>query len=242
MAPKDGLFDAPGQKPEKFKPGVENGELLSTAVSVMIKELRRGNELHALYWAKQIEGRYHKYLWRRLAIFCAEDIGIANPQAIASIEALRSSYEIAKKESQGAPDSNLLSMAVLMLARSPKNREADHLKNVVSCLSKQVGWRPEIPEDAIDGHTAEGKLKYRTDAERAKHWFFRGSHCENEQGPYDYRLWHWENLARRGVIDKGQVAEQRRIWEDAGQLVAQDILPPPRITHVDYHKDVEPGS
>ena len=61
---------------------VPDGTPLKVAVSALIKTLRRGQEVEALYWARQIEARYAKYVWRRLRIFASEDVGLADPQAL----------------------------------------------------------------------------------------------------------------------------------------------------------------
>lgn len=196
-----------------------DGTPLNEAVSVMIKELRRGKEAEALYWARQIEeGGFYKYVWRRLAIFCAEDVGLGNPLAICVVQSLWNAYETAKKDSsRGTPDGNLITMAVLTLARSEKNREADHLKNAVHSLVKH-GWRPEIPDYAIDMHTKRGRGQVDK-AEQDRLWFTEWSKVEPEVGPYDWRAWHWKRLANKGAMDPREVAAQVATWDGDDELL-----------------------
>lgn len=206
-------------KQDDFEIRVPCGETLNTAVSVLIKELRRGKDVESVYWARQIEKVAYKYVWRRLLIFATEDVGIANPDAIVQVTALREAYlAIRSENSKKHVDGDVIVMAVLILARSPKNREVDHLKNVVGAMESR-GWRPEVPEYAIDGHTALGRQRTMTKTEKALEWYFTASYCENEVGPLDARLWLWRSLADQGHLDRFWVEEQAQEWENRGLLV-----------------------
>jgi hypothetical protein len=200
---------------------VPNGKTLKEAVSVIIKELRRGKEAEALYWARQMEGGgFYKYLWRRLCIFAAEDVGLGNPMAIVIVNSCRMAYIEAKAESgRSTPDGNLIAMAVLVLCRSTKNREVDNLKNVVNDLVKQAHWEPSIPEYAHDMHTKEGRERLGDRKSQLRHWALESSHVEPEVGPFDGRLWHLRNFARMGVLTHEEVEAQAKVWADAGELV-----------------------
>lgn len=204
---------------ELFKPSCPNGVPLNEAVSIMIKELRRGNEMPALYWAFQLEARFHKYLWRRLAIFCAEDVGLANPDLITRIRALWESYMQIKEESQKSkPDENLVTMAVILICQSPKNREIDHMKNLHYHLTADKGWAPEIPEYAMDMHTPTGKARLKTEADKAYNWMFIASYVENDIGLQDARLWHLRNMVAKGHLPNDPIEELAQNWADEGRL------------------------
>lgn len=235
--PGKGEHVAEGQLPlgaepkssKDFEMKCPDGTPLNEAVSILQKEIRRGKELEALYWARQIEAYFPKYVWRRLVIISAEDIGLGNPQAVVVVEALWSAYEVIRKESRkDKPDGNLIAMAVLLLCRSEKNREADHLKNVEHSLEKH-GWKPEIPEYAIDSHTKRGREIYRTKEDRDRGWFLEWSKVDPEVGPYDARLWHWRRLAGEGTLDTEEVEKQALAWAEAGDLLygIEGRYPPP---------------
>lgn len=208
-----------GQQAADFERMVPDGNTLNLAVSVMIKELRRGNELQALYWARQIEqGGFYKYVWRRLAIFCAEDIGLGNPLAIVTVQSLWNAYETAKRDSsRGTPDGNLITMAVMVCARSEKNRECDHLKNAEHSLVKH-GWHPGVPDYAVDMHTRQGR-GVLDKAQQDLMWFTEWSVVVPEVGPYDWRLWHWKRLANKGVMNAPMVSEKAAQWMQEGDLM-----------------------
>lgn len=163
----------------EFEALTPNGTPLPLAVSALTKYLRRDREVHALFWAKQIERRYWKYLWRRLCLVAAEDVGIADPLAIVIVNSLAQAYARHREESsKPTPDGALLAMAVMYLARAPKSREADDFDQAVAHLQSDEGWEAPIPDYALDLHTPEGKER----PDRLRHWVDVASHVENRRG------------------------------------------------------------
>jgi replication-associated recombination protein RarA len=187
-----------------------DGTELGVAVSALTKCLRRELELEACYWAMQLEPSFAKYLWRRLGIFAAEDVGLANPGAAVVVEALRSTYELTRKESKAQPDGSLIGLAVLVLARSPKNREAAELFNVAAQMIDE-GWKPEVPESAWDMHTSQGRQSMNR-KERQRHWFEQASVASPACGPRDWLLASRRRAAKQGVLDPSQVEEEAIEW------------------------------
>lgn len=195
---------------------VPDGRSLAVTTSALIKSLRRGREAEALYFAAQMERKFWRYVWRRLAIFAAEGVGLADLDAIVRVQALAAAYADARQHSRRPPDGNLLALAVLLLARSPKNREADGLKNCVDGLTK-AGWRPEVPDEALDGHTPEGRERFDPEA-REVHWLTVGSVVVPDVGPKDWTLRAMRSTARKGLIRSDRVEEQARQWNAEGRL------------------------
>lgn len=218
----------PKPEQQEFEPTLPCGVPLNEGVSILIKELRAGRELPALYWARQMEKQFYKYLWRRLLIFCAEDVGLANPDAITQINSLAAAYARIREENQRHHvDGNIVTMAVLVLARSPKNREVDNLKNYLHSLENEYSWAPEIPEHAIDAHTARGREKFDTAEKRALHWFGAGAHVENFRGTIDYYLWHLRHLVHKGLLSADVVQRKAEEWDGRGML-AYGLEGPPK--------------
>jgi hypothetical protein len=196
---------------------VPDGTPLDEATSALIKELRRGNELHAVYWARQLETRYWKYVFRRLSVFACEDVGLANPTAICVVEACRTACERVKAESRSPrPDPNLLVHAVRVLALSAKNRENDDLKNAEEAL-RRVGWFAEVPEYAVDWHTERGRALYDRDAGLVR-WLVDWSQVEPDDGPKDWALWNLRAAVLEGLLDSAKVEAVAERWEQEGRL------------------------
>jgi replication-associated recombination protein RarA len=91
-------------------------------------------------------------------VIASEDVGNGNPIACVVVNALFGNYNYtidSKKRNSG--DAILfLFHAAMYLCRSEKLREADTLVNLL-LKEYQAGKRLEIPEYAIDPHTARGK-------------------------------------------------------------------------------------
>jgi len=130
--------------------------------SALQKMIRRNQEYEACYWAMILhKSGYYKYVWKRLAVIANEDIGPANPMAPIFVQAMRGNYDMAvDSQSRQRGDGELfIFQAVIYLCRSVKTREADSL----ACLLTgefDHGMRLEIPEIALDPHTATGKAKH----------------------------------------------------------------------------------
>ena len=157
----------------------KRGYDLSVVASAMQKAVRRGDARLAGYWALEMwHSGFGSYAWRRLLTISAEDCwGILTQE----IRALHESYCIvnegkAVREHRGRI---FLSKAVLLLAAAKKNRDADHLQNIVydalhgidadALAADLLAAGPEeIPDYAYDCHTLEGRRRGKTKAD-----FFR---------------------------------------------------------------------
>lgn len=214
------ITEAPLNPKEEFRPTTPDGTDLRVATSALIKALRRGEEAEAGYWALQLEPRYWRYLWRRLAIFTAEDIGIAAPETVTLIASLRAMYGQAKEESRSPrPDGSLLGLAVLTLARAPKNREASEFIEAIGHLITDEGWRPDVGPEVFDLHTSEGRERMPDSNQRLSHWLQEAAHSNRDEGPKDWVLWISRWAARRGALQPDSVERAARDWERAGRLV-----------------------
>jgi len=161
----------------------EGGYLLEEAISALQKCIRRGLEKEALYWAIEVNSKYPDYLWRRLVIISTEDVGLANPQLIATIAELQRCEVEQRKQSQTKEyDLCLLGFAILSLARSPKSRETDDATNEVLRQRRTGEYRPEIPDFALDQHTARGRAMGRD----CFHYWQESAKLVNEAYPSRY--------------------------------------------------------
>jgi len=125
--------------------------------SAMQKCIRRGLEGDALFWATELDMTgYGEYVWKRLRIIASEDVGLAAPGLAADIRALYGNWvdQRKKKDERHGPERLFLVHAVISLCRAPKSRMVDH-----ALISMYEGARPrrEIPDFALDKHTARGR-------------------------------------------------------------------------------------
>ncbi|MEO1064804.1 MAG: hypothetical protein AAFZ07_25595 [Actinomycetota bacterium] len=130
-------------------------------ISALQKAIRRSDEEQAVAWAAElVQSGEATWCWNRLEIICSEDIGIAWPEGPAIIAALRAQYErAAARKSKSYPERLFVVHAAMLLARAPKSRRVDNA--VWATFGVQAPMFPEIPDYALDHHTAAGKAKGR---------------------------------------------------------------------------------
>jgi putative ATPase len=150
----------------------KSGEEHFNLISALHKSVRNSDPDAALYWlARMLEsGEDALYLARRLVRMASEDIGLAEPGALAITLAAKDAFDFL-----GAPEGHLaLAQAALYLALAPKSNalytaygdaqedvaktEADpvplHLRNAVTGLMKNVGYAQGYKY----AHDYEGKV------------------------------------------------------------------------------------
>jgi putative ATPase len=118
----------------------KGGELHYDIISAFIKSIRGSDPNAAVYWlARMIEGGEDlSFIARRLLILAAEDIGLANPNAL-----LIANQCFDAVERIGYPESRIiLSQAVIYLACSPKSNASYMAINEAIELVKRTGNLP----------------------------------------------------------------------------------------------------
>ncbi len=136
----------------------KNGEQHYDIISAFIKSLRGSDPNAAVYWlARMVEGGEDvKFIARRMVILAAEDIGLANPNALLLAQACFNAVNLV-----GWPESKIiLSETAVYLATSPKSNAAYmaienaiasvrqhgdlpvplHLRNAPTRLMKDLGY------------------------------------------------------------------------------------------------------
>ena len=136
----------------------KSGEEHYNLISALHKSVRNSDADAALYWlARMLEsGEDPLYLARRMVRMASEDIGLAEPGALAVTLAAKDAFDFL-----GAPEGNLaLAQAAVYLSLAPKSNalyaaygevledvhktEADpvplHLRNAVTGLMKNIGY------------------------------------------------------------------------------------------------------
>jgi putative ATPase len=118
----------------------KDGEQHYDIISAFIKSIRGSDPNGALYWlARMLEGGEDpKFIARRLVISAAEDIGLANPNALLLANATFQSIHVI-----GMPEARIvLSEATVYLATSPKSNSAYEAVDKALAYVRETGNLP----------------------------------------------------------------------------------------------------
>ncbi len=114
----------------------KNGEQHYDIISAFIKSMRGSDPNAAVYWlARMVEGGEDpKFIARRMVILAAEDIGLANPNALLLAQTCFDAVNVI-----GWPESRIiLSEAAVYLATSPKsNASYMAIENAIGAVNEQ---------------------------------------------------------------------------------------------------------
>ena len=145
----------------------KSGEQHYDMASAYIKSIRGSDPQAAVYWlARMLEGGEDpRFIARRLVIAAAEDIGLANPNAL-----LMSNTAFDAVTKIGMPEARIiLSQATLYLATSAKSNSAYLAINKAQALVKQTGNLPvplhlrNAPTQLMEELGYGGNYKYAHD-------------------------------------------------------------------------------
>lgn len=177
-----------------------NGEMHYDIISAFIKSIRGSDPDAAVYWlARMVKGGEDpEFIARRLVILAAEDIGLANPNALLLANA---TFDALHKI--GWPEGRIiLSECTIYLATSPKSNSAYkaidmaleavektgnlpvplHLRNAPTKLMKDLGYHEgyKYAHDYKDNYVKQQYLP--TELDGTRFW----NPCDNSQ---EARLW-----------------------------------------------------
>ena len=185
----------------------KQGEMHYDVISAFIKSVRGSDPDAAIYWlARMLEGGEDpKFIARRLVILAAEDIGLANPNALLIANA---TFDVVEKI--GLPEARIpLAETTIYLATSPKSNSAYlaidtalefikknenhpvplHLRNAPTKLMKDLGYHDgyKYPHDYKNNFV---KLNYFPDeAKHVRFWKPQNNVQENKMKEKMEYLW-----------------------------------------------------
>ncbi|MBR1809742.1 MAG: replication-associated recombination protein A [Paludibacteraceae bacterium] len=189
----------------------KDGEMHYDIISAFIKSIRGSDPDAALYWlARMVEaGEDPKFIARRLVISAAEDIGLANPNALLIANAC---FDILTKI--GWPEGRIpLAEATVYLATSQKSNSAYlgidnalaevrnsgnlpvplHLRNAPTELMKELGYH-EGYKYAHDYKNHFVRQQYLPDELVGRHfWEAQGNPAEQRTADWMRHLWEDKN-------------------------------------------------
>jgi len=178
-------------------------------ISALHKSLRGSDPNAALYWFARMlaGGEDPRYIARRLVRFASEDVGLADPNALAQTLAAWDAYE-----RLGSPEGDLaLAQAVLYLGTAPKSNAAykaqkaaakaaretgslmppAHILNAPTKLMKSLGYGSGYAYDHEEAEAFSGQNYFPEGMERAALYRPTDRGFERELGR---RLEHWSEL------------------------------------------------
>ena len=177
----------------------KEGELHYDIISAFIKSIRGSDPDGALYWlARMVEGGEDPaFIARRLVISAAEDIGLANPNALLLANA---AFDAVMKI--GWPEGRIpLAEATVYLATSPKSNSAYQGINDALGLVRETGNLP-VPLHLRNAPTKLMKqLGYGKDYKYAH--AYSGNFVNQQFLPdevKDCRIWHPQNNAQEAKL------------------------------------------
>jgi putative ATPase len=170
----------------------KDGEMHYDIISAFIKSVRGSDPDGAVYWlARMIEGGEDPtFIARRLVISAAEDIGLANPNALLLANAC---FDTLMKI--GLPEGRIpLTETAIYLATSPKSNSAYNAINDALGLVRETGNQP-VPLHLRNAPTKLMKqLGYGKDYRYAHD--YEGHFTQQQYLPdtlKDTRIWHPQN-------------------------------------------------
>ncbi len=140
----------------------KDGEMHYHIISAFIKSIRGGDPQAAVYWlARMLQGGEEpRFIARRLLILAAEDVGLANPNALLIAQSCFQAVE-----STGLPEGRIiLSETAIYLASSPKSNTAYMAINNAEKLVKETGDLP------VPLHLRNAPTKLMKDQEYGKNY------------------------------------------------------------------------
>lgn len=187
----------------------KTGDMHYDIISAFIKSIRGSDPDAALYWlARMIEGGEEPtFIARRLVISAAEDIGLANPNALLLANA---AFDAVNKI--GWPEGRIpLAEATVYLATSPKSNSAYNGINAALQLVKQTGNQP------VPLHLRNAPTKLMEDLGYHDGYKYPHDYPDNfttqqylPDGVKDVRLWH----AQHTPAEEKNYQRMLRCWGD----------------------------
>ena len=187
----------------------KDGELHYDIISAFIKSIRGSDPDGAIYWlARMVEGGEDPaFIARRLVISAAEDVGLANPNALLLANAC---FDTIMKI--GWPEGRIiLAETTIYLASSPKSNSAYMAINDALALVERTGNLP-VPLHLRNAPTALMKeLEYGKEYKYAHD--YKNNFVEQEYLPKEVlnqRFWKGQN----NPAEQKLIEQMKKLWGD----------------------------
>ncbi|TZF94995.1 replication-associated recombination protein A [Chryseobacterium panacisoli] len=180
----------------------KNGEQHYDIISAFIKSMRGGDPNGAVYWlARMIAGGEDiKFIARRMLILAAEDVGLANPNALVVANNCFQAINVI-----GNPEARIiLSETAVYLAVSPKSNSAYMAINDALALVKQTGNLP------VPLHLRNAPTKLMKDLDYGKEYKYAHSY----EGNFVEQDFLPEEIRDVKLYEPGNNSTEKKIYEE----------------------------
>lgn len=180
----------------------KNGEQHYDIISAFIKSMRGGDPNGAVYWlARMIAGGEDiKFIARRMLILAAEDVGLANPNALVIANNCFQAVNVI-----GNPEARIiLSETAIYLAVSPKSNSAYMAINEALALVKKTGNLP------VPLYLRNAPTKLMKDLDYGKEYKYAHSY----EGNFVDQDFLPEEIRETRLYQPGNNATEKKIYEE----------------------------
>lgn len=180
----------------------KNGEQHYDIISAFIKSMRGSDPNGAVYWLARmlVGGEDIKFIARRMLILAAEDIGLANPNALVIANNCFQAINVI-----GNPEARiLLSETAVYLAVSPKSNSAYMAINEAMALVKQTGNLP------VPLHLRNAPTKLMKDLDYGKEYKYAHSY----EGNFVDQDFLPQEIKEVKLYEPGNNATEKKIYEE----------------------------
>lgn len=180
----------------------KNGEQHYDIISAFIKSMRGGDPNGAVYWlARMIAGGEDiKFIARRMLILAAEDVGLANPNALVVANNCFQAINVI-----GNPEARIiLSETAVYLAVSPKSNSAYMAINEALALVKQTGNLP------VPLHLRNAPTKLMKDLDYGKDYKYAHSY----EGNFVEQDFLPKEIRNVKLYEPGNNSTEKKIYEE----------------------------
>ncbi len=201
----------------------KEGDYHFDTISAFIKSLRGSDPDAALYWlAKMIyAGEDPRFIFRRMLIFAGEDVGLADPQAIRTVNACADAFDRV-----GLPEGRFhLAEATLYLATAPKSNSTLAFFDALAVVEQErEGEVPTHLKDASRDKDGFGHGKgYLYPHAYRDHWVAQQYLPAGLQGQVFYQP------GKQGYESRIGDEVQRRREAQLAAMVESDVGTPPEV-------------
>lgn len=180
----------------------KNGEQHYDIISAFIKSMRGSDPNGAVYWLARmlVGGEDIKFIARRMLILAAEDIGLANPNALIIANNCFQAINVI-----GNPEARIiLSETAVYLAVSPKSNSAYMAINEAMALVKQTGNLP------VPLHLRNAPTKLMKDLDYGKEYKYAHSY----EGNFVEQDFLPQEIKDMKLYEPGNNSTEKKIYEE----------------------------